>query len=257
MDRSVVRQDSADAAPGNSRRVSGLLESAADSIKNRAFSLSGYAARLAVVFIILMGGLTVVDILLRAVFNRPVPEVMEISQFLLAMTVFLGIGYTATKNGHVRVDILSVKFSPKLNVFIGSLGGAASICLFIVMGWQQIEKALTSIKTQEVAPVTQFPYYPILFLITLGCALLAVVILAEFLHWQAEMFRTFRRPWLGTASVLVISSVFLLLPALLPLFSVKMSTFTAGLWGVALLMVFIFAGLPIGFVMGLIGLLGT
>ena len=48
---------------------------------------------------------TVIDVLLRYVFNRPFRGSLEITEFAMALIVFLGIAYCGWLGGHVAVDI--------------------------------------------------------------------------------------------------------------------------------------------------------
>ena len=42
----------------------------------------------------------------RAVWSRPIPGTVELSSYLLAIFVLLGIAYTQQVKGHVRVEML-------------------------------------------------------------------------------------------------------------------------------------------------------
>ena len=49
---------------------------------------------------------TVVDVVLRYVFNRPFSGSLEVTEFAMSVIVFLGIAYCGWIGGHVAVDIL-------------------------------------------------------------------------------------------------------------------------------------------------------
>ena len=50
-------------------------------------------------------GYTVLDVVLRYVFNRPFSGSLEVTEFAMALIVFLGIAYCGWIGGHVAVDI--------------------------------------------------------------------------------------------------------------------------------------------------------
>ena len=57
------------------------------------------------VLLVLMG-YTVLDVVLRYVFNAPFSGSLELTEFAMSMIVFLGIAYCGWTGGHVAVDIL-------------------------------------------------------------------------------------------------------------------------------------------------------
>src|SRR5262245_13915446 len=85
---------------------------------------------------------TVVDVVLRYVFNRPFSGSLEITEFAMAAIVFLGIAYCGWLGGHVAVDILErplenpkLRFVPVILTFISAL-------LFAAIAWLTFTEAL-------------------------------------------------------------------------------------------------------------------
>jgi TRAP-type mannitol/chloroaromatic compound transport system permease small subunit len=64
---------------------------------------------------------------------------LEIQWYLFALIFLLGAGYTLKHNGHVRIDILYGRFSPRAQAWVDVLGGLLfllPLCgLMIWMGW--------------------------------------------------------------------------------------------------------------------------
>ena len=64
---------------------------------------------------------------------------LEIQWYLFALIFLLGAGYTLKHNGHVRIDILHARFSPRTRAWIDLLGGLLfllPLCgLMVWMGW--------------------------------------------------------------------------------------------------------------------------
>ena len=58
------------------------------------------------------------DAVLRYVFNSPSTWVNEISGYLLVVMTFLAIGHTLLLGGHVRMDMLYHKVSPKKQIIL-------------------------------------------------------------------------------------------------------------------------------------------
>ena len=89
-------------------------------------------------------GYTVLDVVLRYVFNRPFSGSLEVTEFAMSVIVFLGIAYCGWVGGHVAVDILErpledprLRFVPVILTFISAL-------LFAAIAWLTAVEALSS-----------------------------------------------------------------------------------------------------------------
>jgi TRAP-type C4-dicarboxylate transport system permease small subunit len=74
---------------------------------------------------ILVTLLIVTDVILRWVFNAPLPAAWEMSEVAMPYIVLFGLAYTLTNNSHVRVsivtDLLSAKIQIVLAIFVGTI----------------------------------------------------------------------------------------------------------------------------------------
>jgi len=78
---------------------------------------------------------TVLDVVLRYGFNRPFSGSLDLTEFAMAVIVFLGIAYCGFTGGHVAVDILErplehprLRFVPVLLTFVSAV-------LFAAIAW--------------------------------------------------------------------------------------------------------------------------
>jgi len=233
-----------------------VLQSAAQSLERVISPISNFSVWISGGLVFFMAILTVVDVSSRALFNKPMGGVIEIEQFMLAIVVFLAIAHTAMKDGHVSVDILSRKYSKKTSLFVFSVSAIIFMFFAVMMGWYQVRKSIESIRMNEAGLITGIPHYPILLLTAFGCALMFLVVLAKFLKHQGEAFKEFSRPWLWISLMLLTGAGFILIPEICKVLSINLEPFTIGLLGTALLMVFLFAGLPIAVAIGFTGMIG-
>jgi TRAP-type mannitol/chloroaromatic compound transport system permease small subunit len=106
---------------------------------------------------------------------------LEIQWYLFALIFLLGAGYTLKHNGHVRIDILHGRFSPRAQAWVDLVGGLLfllPLCgLMIWMGWGGFSDSLAVNETSPDAG--GLPRWPIKFAIPLGFTLLALQGVAE------------------------------------------------------------------------------
>lgn len=133
--------------------------------------------------ILFLVGVVLFEISARYLFNRPTIWAHEISQMIYGAYVILLGGYVLQRGGHVNVEILYGKFSPRTRAIIDLFTWLLFFIfcgLILVKGW---EMAWDSFKIRETEP-TSFapPIYPIKMMIPLGALLILLQGLARFLR---------------------------------------------------------------------------
>jgi TRAP-type mannitol/chloroaromatic compound transport system permease small subunit len=106
---------------------------------------------------------------------------LEIQWYLFGLMFLLGAGYTLKHNGHVRIDILYGRFSPRMQAWVDLLGGLLfllPLCgLMVWMGWGGFSDSLAVNETSPDAG--GLLRWPIKLAIPLGFALLLLQGAAE------------------------------------------------------------------------------
>jgi len=106
--------------------------------------------------------LTVTDVILRG-FRRPIIGAYEMVALSGAVIIGFSIPFTSWMKGHVNVDVLTLKLSPRgkrvFNIITKSLG----IILFLIIGWNLVILGMDFHKVGEVTPTRHLPIYPVLY----------------------------------------------------------------------------------------------
>ena len=127
--------------------------------------------------LLLLMAVTVLDVVLRYVFNKPLASAWEFTEFSMALIVFLGIAYCGWTGGHIAVDVLekwldrpSLRFLPALIAFVGA-------ALFALIAYRATLETIATF--QQVSNMLRWPHYPFRLTATLGSAVFAVVLLIQ------------------------------------------------------------------------------
>ena len=136
-----------------------------------------YLALFAGVLLLLLMLFTVVDVVLRNVFNMPLRSVYEFTDFLMAPIVFLAVAYTGWVGGHIAVDLFArlldrpgLQFIPAILAFMGA-------ALFGLIAYRATLETIATI--DQVSNLLRWPYYPFRFSVAFGAGLYAIVLLIE------------------------------------------------------------------------------
>ena len=119
--------------------------------------------------------LTCMDVVLR-LFRRPIPGTYEVVGFLGAVFASFSLGYTSTNRGHIAVDFVVQKLSPRAQTVIDGVNALVCAVLFGLLARQSMRYASDLQSFGEVSMTLQMPVYPFVYGIAAGCWLLVVVL---------------------------------------------------------------------------------
>ncbi len=93
------------------------------------------------------------DVILRYVFSKGSIAMQEFEWHLFAMIFLLGAAYTLKTDGHVRVDIIYVKFSEKTKAWINFIGSFLFLIPFaLIVIYATKDFIFNSWMVREVSP---------------------------------------------------------------------------------------------------------
>ena len=120
--------------------------------------------------------LTFADVMLRGFFNKPIPGTFEISQYILAIFILLGAAYTQQVKGHVGVDFVTSRLSPRLRAICEIFTTLLSLFIIAVVVWQGW---VVGIEEKAVSDQLRIPQYPFKVLVAVGGLLLWLELLMD------------------------------------------------------------------------------
>jgi TRAP-type C4-dicarboxylate transport system permease small subunit len=122
--------------------------------------------------------LTVGDVVGRSFFNKPIPGTFELSEYMLAVIVLLGAAYTQQVKGHVGVDFLTSRYSPKTQSVLHAVTTLAGLLIISILVWQGY---LEGIHEKAVSDQLRVPQWPFKLLVAVGGLLLWLELLLDFI----------------------------------------------------------------------------
>jgi TRAP-type C4-dicarboxylate transport system permease small subunit len=117
-----------------------------------------------------------IDVVSRTLLNKPVWGVLEISEFLLAGAVLLGLGYTEFLDGHVKVELIYDRLSPKRQNIMRIFYSLIGIGLYGVITWQSSLLTIDQMRTNLTSDVLKIPAWPFRAFVPVGAFLMLLVL---------------------------------------------------------------------------------
>ena len=131
--------------------------------------------------------LATMNVALR-IFQVPVGGTYEVVSFLGAIVTAGALGYTQKRKDHIVVDILSEKFPAKVKRALDRVSYAILLVFFSIVSWQTFVYGKRLLLTGELSETLKITYYPFVFLVSAGFAVLALTILLDLIEtvWTSE-----------------------------------------------------------------------
>lgn len=112
------------------------------------------------------------DVVMRFASGRSLPGLVEASETLLVMMVFLGLAYCAYTGSHITMDLVTSALPPRTAALLRSIGDLAVIVLLLWMLFATGTRAVSSFATGEFKfGLVEWPLWPARGAIALGIAI--------------------------------------------------------------------------------------
>lgn len=125
--------------------------------------------------------LIVISVLTRT-FSKPLIGTDEYTGFILACVIGLALANCAIRNGHIAVDMVVERFSPRVQAFIDIIIGTIAVVFWSLTTFHIGKYAYSMAVGGEVSMTTTMPYYPFIYVVAFGVLGLAVVALVKVLN---------------------------------------------------------------------------
>ena len=137
------------AGPPPSGGPSGLLHRASERL-----------AWAAVFGLLALAVLTTLDVLLRWLFAKPIPGVVDVVTLAGAVLLAACMPWIAASRGHIAIDTLGRAAGPRAKRALDLFGAFVTFAFFAVLAWQYVGFAREMYETGERMPVLRWPVWP-------------------------------------------------------------------------------------------------
>lgn len=147
-----------------------------EKMKSGIQNLNRIIAGIGAVFLIPLMLLTACEVVGRSLFNRPLAGTVELSQYLLAIFILLGLAYSQQAKAHVGVSFLISRLGPRSQALAAVVTTLMSLFLFAVLTWQGW---VVAIEEKSVSDMLRIPQYPFRLLLSAAAFLFSLELLID------------------------------------------------------------------------------
>lgn len=149
---------------------------------NAIDGFSRLLSRVAQVVVLILIGAMLYEVVARYVFGAPTLWAFDIAYMSTGTLFVLGAAQTLREDAHVRIDVLSTRFAPRVRGLIDGVAFLLLLCpVFGMLAWIAAQRSLRAYLNHEVETVSPWaPFmWPFYLLLCLGLTALALQLAAQ------------------------------------------------------------------------------
>jgi TRAP-type C4-dicarboxylate transport system permease small subunit len=138
-------------------------------------------------WLLVIGGIAVLALMALAtgnvvfrIFGMPFRGAYELVSFSGAVVTAFALGYTQQRKFNIVVDILSDTFPKSLKRILDGIGYLIGMIFFALVAWVILRWGLRIAASGEVSETLKIAYYPFIFCVALGFAVLCLTLVIDF-----------------------------------------------------------------------------
>ena len=124
-----------------------------------------------------MMALTFADVIGRYIFNNPITGALELTEFFMAIVIFLGLVLLTAEEGHVTVDLLDSFMSDKVKAIQKIIINIINLAIMIVISWQLWVKAGEAAGYGDRTEYLRLPLSPLIYFMSIMVGISSLVLL--------------------------------------------------------------------------------
>jgi TRAP-type C4-dicarboxylate transport system permease small subunit len=152
------------------------LKKMASGISKAVESTSFGFACIGLVGLVVMAGLTFMDVFLRYVFNRPILGSTEIIEYTMVCLI-TGAALCALRGRHVKMELFVQRLPQKAQVVIDTTTLLVSLVVYGLASWRIILEALHARATGLESDFLAIPAYPFYWVLGISMLLMSLAMI--------------------------------------------------------------------------------
>jgi TRAP-type C4-dicarboxylate transport system permease small subunit len=168
----------------------GLLDTIVNALDTVANPVARYGGYIAAFMLAAMMFLAFVDTIFGRLgrlslinkhtdFFGPIIGGQEIAELFMLIMIIFGLALCASKQGHIRVDLIMQYLSKKANLGFDIFTYFISFTFYLFITWQAFQYGIDNLRDKSVTTILTISNSPFNFLLAAGSALTALVFLRD------------------------------------------------------------------------------
>ena len=130
-----------------------------------------WLARIAAVALAIIAVVTFTDVIGRYFFHAPFAFTVELTQMLMAIVVFFGVGLVTHEDAHISADVVTLRLPPRWRAGVAVATNLLALVFVAIMAWRLWRHAEFLYGKGDTTMVWTVPLWPVAFAVAVGSIL--------------------------------------------------------------------------------------
>ncbi len=148
-----------------------------------------WLARAGAVGLAIIMALTFCDVVGRYVFNAPIVGTVDVTELMMGLMIYLGVGLTTFSRGHIRVDLVIDRLSRRARAACDVITLGISIAVVTLMCWQLWLKAGVTFEKGDLTQIWEWHIWPFAYVMAACSILMVTSLLLQFIEAARDVAR--------------------------------------------------------------------
>jgi TRAP-type C4-dicarboxylate transport system permease small subunit len=127
-----------------------------------------WLARIAAFALAALAVMTFCDVIARYAFNKPFSFTVEITEIMMGVLIYFGVGLVTQDNDHISVDIVTLRLSNWWRALFSLVTNVLAFGFLVLLVWRLWDRALVLLEKGDVSPVMFIPRWPTAVIMAVG-----------------------------------------------------------------------------------------
>lgn len=147
-----------------------------EKVKKGIQTINRFIAGVSGCFLIPLMIITGADVVARDVFNHPIPGTIELSQYMLAVFILLGLAYTQQVKAHAAVSLVASRLPSNAQWILNIITTLIGLFIFSILAWQGL---VVGIEERTVSDMLRIPQSPFRVLVAIAAFFVCLELLID------------------------------------------------------------------------------
>ena len=145
-------------------------------MKKSIHKLNRFICGVGAFFLLPLMLLTTGEVIGRNLFNRPIAGTVELSEYLLAVFILLGVAYTQQVKGYVGVSFFVSRLPLRGQMLLNIVSTLLTLFIFAILAWQGL---IVGMEEKTVSDMLRVPQVPFRLLVAVAAFLTCLELLID------------------------------------------------------------------------------
>jgi TRAP-type C4-dicarboxylate transport system permease small subunit len=147
-----------------------------ETVKKGIRKVNRFIAGVGALFLIPLMIITAGDVVSRDVFNHPISGTVELSQYMLAVFLLLGLAYAQQIKAHVAVSLITSRLPRYAQLILSIIATLLSLSISGILVWQGW---VIGIAEKTVSDMLRVPQYPFRLIVAVAAFLMCLELVVD------------------------------------------------------------------------------